>query len=147
VSWGGCHQCHDKIEIHNRNTKEIYMFDFNLFWNKYPKKVGKRNCEKIYTKIVTSKEVEQSLLKGLDSYIEKWRVEHTDIKYIPNPSTWLNQARWEDDVVISNEQFNKNARAFEREMAQVKYAEKLSYQNSLVDDGRGGFVKLSELIK
>lgn len=80
-----------------------------------------------------------SLLK----YKNKWRAEKTDIKYIPNPTTWLNQERWEDEVVISNEQFNKNARVFEKEM-EVKKREDVSHY--LTENSDGQLVPLAQVI-
>lgn len=132
----------DKVSIDN-----IYICSFETFWNLYPRKVGKKKVEPLYKKIATSKEIEESIMSGLKSYKEKWRAEKTDIKYIPNPTTWLNQARWEDDIQISNEQFNKNARKNEEEWKIQKEREREIYQNYKVDDGNGGMVKLSDLIK
>lgn len=134
-------------KINNNKYNNIYVHSFNKFWDKYPKKVSKKKSLDIYTKIVTSEEIEQSLLKGLDSYKEKWRIEGTDVKYIPNPSTWLNQARWEDEVVVSNSVYKKNAQEFEEQWKQVKSAEKRVYQEVLIDNGSGGPIKLSELFK
>ena len=29
-------------------------------------------------------------------------------QYIPNPATWLNQKRWEDEIIIDNKYSNKS---------------------------------------
>ena len=134
-------------KVNKNKYNNIYVHSFNKFWDKYPKKVSKKRSLDIYTRIVTGEEIEQSLLKGLDSYKEKWRIEGTDIKYIPNPSTWLNQARWEDEVIMSNSVYKKNAHEFEKQWEQVKSAEKRVYQEVLIDNGSGGPVKLSELLR
>lgn len=112
-----CLQNNNKI---NNNKNNIYICSFDNFWDRYPNKVGKKKAVSIYEKVCVSKEVEDKLMAGLEKYLRKWVAEKTDIKYIPNPCTWLNQERWEDEVVISNEGFNKNARKFEKEMAQTK---------------------------
>ncbi len=127
----------------NNNKINIYMSNFSSFWEQYPKKVSKKKTEEIFNRIVTSKKKEQEIIQGLLKYKKKWLGEKTDIKYIPNPTTWLNQARWEDEVIISNEQFNKYARDREKKWEEVKQKEKIDYK---VDDGSGGLISLKELL-
>lgn len=66
---------------------------FLVFWSKYPKKVAKQKCEKQFLKLKDS-EV-KTILETIDSYIA-----YKPFKdYVhPNPSTYLNQRRWEDEV-------------------------------------------------
>ena len=138
----------DKTEYNKQSiTTDIYVHSFNEFWELYPKKVGKKKSEEIYKKKATGKREEKEIMEGLGKYLKKWRGERTDIKYIPNPVTWLNQERWTDEVVISNEQYNQNAREFEERMGRIKEQEKREYSSYLVDNGNGGLVKLSDLIK
>lgn len=144
-TWEKLQTKHNKIKHNNIN---IYICSFEGFWDRYPKRVGRKKVEELYKRIVTSKEKEQALMEGLEKYIGKWTAEKTDVKYIPNPATWLNQERWEDEVVISNEQFNKNARAFESKWAGVKREYKAQEPvNYLADDGNGGLIPLKELLK
>lgn len=131
----------------DKKEKNIYMSNFDSFWDKYPKKVAKKKSMEIYQRIVTSKEKEDEILQGLDRYKNKWSKEKTDVKYIPNPTTWLNQARWEDDVLVSNERFNRNAREYERKMREIKEREKERYDNTYVEGDKGGLVRLSSYIK
>lgn len=140
-----------KLKANNNKIKENkikeYICSFNDFWKQYPKKVAKSKAKPIYERLATSSKKEKEIQEGLKKYLNKWRSEKTDIKYIPNPTTWLNQKRWEDEVVISNEQFNKNARAHEKKWAEVKQKEKRERVDLKIDDGKGGFVKLSDLLK
>ena len=126
------------------NVNKEYICSFETFWKQYPKKVAKKKAETIFKRLATSKKKEQEIMKGLGEYIKKWRTEKTDTKFIPNPITWLNQGRWEDDVVISNEPYKKNSREHEEKWKDIKRKERESYY---ADDGNGGLVKLSELIK
>ena len=69
--------------------------DFKRFWNVYPKKVKKPVAEKSWMK--QNPDIDKvlkslSLLKNSDEWTKD------DGKYIPHPSTWLNQRRWEDEV-------------------------------------------------
>ena len=69
--------------------------EFSSFWDAYPRKVGKQAAEKAFAKVNVPVEV---LLKAIERQkrTEQWQ----DVKYIPHPSTWLNQGRWEDEVSV-----------------------------------------------
>jgi hypothetical protein len=75
------------------DTKEIYMSNFELFWNLYPRKVSKKKSLSIFLKI-DLKEFDD-IVKGVRNLINT----NTEIKYIPHPSTWLNQERWKDEYI------------------------------------------------
>ena len=76
---------------------------FDMFWSVYPKKIGKGAAEKAFRKIAPSKELLQTMLDAIDSQCrsEQWKRDHG--QYIPNPTTWLNQKRWEDETNIKSE--------------------------------------------
>lgn len=63
---------------------------FDNFWSIYPNKVGKREAEKAFAKAAKRADLE-TILSGLRAYVAK-----TDDRPWCNPSTWLNQDRWED---------------------------------------------------
>lgn len=69
--------------------------DFDKFWQAYPKKVGKQAALKAFQRVNVP-------LKTLLTAIERqkcgdqWSKDNG--RYIPNPSTWLNQGRWDDEV-------------------------------------------------
>ena len=69
--------------------------DFERFWNEYPKKVGKKAAWKAFQRI---KEPLETLLTAIERQKcgDQWSRENG--RYIPNPATWLNQGRWEDEV-------------------------------------------------
>jgi hypothetical protein len=85
------------------DTKEIYMSSFELFWNLYPRKVSKKKTLSIFLKI-DLKEFDD-IVKGVRNLINT----NTEIKYIPHPSTWLNQERWKDELEIQNKNLNSLA--------------------------------------
>lgn len=64
--------------------------DFDAFWSIYPNKVGKRDAEKSFLKALRRADLE-TIIAGLRRYAAK-----TDDRPWCNPSTWLNQDRWED---------------------------------------------------
>lgn len=71
---------------------------FEAFWDSYPKKVGKQAAKKAFDKVKVP-------VKTLVDAIERqkcsaqWKTENG--RFIPNPATWLNQGRWEDEVSVS----------------------------------------------
>ena len=68
---------------------------FDVFWNAYPKKVGKEAARKAYAKVKVPNEVLLYAI-ALQKNSQQWKKDNG--QYIPNPATWLNQGRWEDEV-------------------------------------------------
>ena len=66
---------------------------FELFWSKYPSKVGKKDC---YKKWLTLKDSEiEKIETTIDQFIKyKPFKDYTH----PNPKTYLNQERWNDEI-------------------------------------------------
>ena len=75
--------------------KEINK-DFELFWNSYPKKIGKKKVEE---KFLQNKYPIDDILKALE--IHKQSDQWQNPQYIPNPETYLNQEKW-NDILINN---------------------------------------------
>lgn len=71
---------------------------FEEFWSTYPKKVGKGAAEKAWTKIKPDKALCNIMLSAIERQktSAQWKKENG--QYIPNPATWLNQCRWEDEL-------------------------------------------------
>lgn len=70
---------------------------FDLFWAAYPNKTGKGTAEKSWNKLRPTKELFSQIMEALQKAVrcERWVRENG--RYIPNPATWLNQRRWEDE--------------------------------------------------
>ena len=93
-------------EIEKEIEKDIYTPSFQTpieelflkFWKAYPKKVGKQDALKAFKKIKPSKELVSKMVSVIEDAknTEQWTKNNG--QYIPNPSTWLNQGRWEDDI-------------------------------------------------
>ena len=71
--------------------------DFDTFWHEYPKKVGKGAAKKAFEKARKKASIE-TLVTAVrrQKCGSQWTKD--DGQYIPNPATWLNQERWEDEV-------------------------------------------------
>ena len=94
-----------------KRLEENISIIFEKFWIEYPRKESKKKAKESFTKIFLSiKEEEYNLL--FDEMIKKLSImkkskQWQDKQFIPHPTTWLNQRRWEDDieeteVVMSN---------------------------------------------
>lgn len=68
--------------------------DFEIFWKAYPKKVGKDAARKAWDK---AKPVLIDVLNALAWQIDSPQWFKNNGQYIPNPSTYLNQGRWQDE--------------------------------------------------
>ena len=73
---------------------------FERFWAAYPKKVGKQAALKSFQRVKVPVDV---LLAALDQQkrSDQWTRENG--RFIPNPATWLNQGRWEDELESASE--------------------------------------------
>jgi DNA-binding MarR family transcriptional regulator len=75
---------------------KIYSDPFLNFWNGYPKKVGKGAAWTAWQKARAKPEIEKLLaVIGEQKKTEQWQKNNG--QFIPNPATWLNQCRWDDE--------------------------------------------------
>ena len=81
------------------------MSIFNNLWAMYPRKVNKRMAEKAFNKL-TPMEQEQAI-EAMPNHIKYWKSQDTQLAYIPHLATWLNQYRFEDEIVIEEVKQNK----------------------------------------
>lgn len=85
----------------NKNKNKCYnAADFELFWEAYPRKVGKQKAQEAFGKITISVDI---LLAALEDQKRTPQWTKDGGQYIPHPATWLNQARWEDEVQIADD--------------------------------------------
>jgi DNA polymerase elongation subunit (family B) len=76
--------------------------EFNLFWEQYPKKVGKLTARRSWEKL--SQENQQKALEAIVEHRKYWVAKGTDWDYIAHASTWLNNHRFEDELVIEEKE-------------------------------------------
>ena len=68
---------------------------FSVFWLNYPKKIGKGAAEKSWKKHKPSLAIVLTSIEAQKQTIQ-WSKDNG--QFIPNPATWINQQRWEDEV-------------------------------------------------
>ncbi len=73
---------------------------FNEFWTAYPRKVGKGDAIKAWNKLDLTDELVSRIMEAVrvQRTWEQWQRDGG--RYIPHPSTWLNQQRWEDEGTV-----------------------------------------------
>ena len=88
----------------NPNTSRASAFD--AFWEAYPKKTGKEAARKSFARAKADIGTMLSALE-VQKQSEQWTKDNG--QFIPNPTTWLNQGRWEDEVQTKSSGFAYNA--------------------------------------
>jgi len=80
-----------KKESKKETARVENIEEFSIFWKAYPHKVGKGEARKAFGKAIKRTTLPDILI-GIERYIS---TKPTDRSWC-NPSTWLNQDRWED---------------------------------------------------
>lgn len=89
-----------EIEIEN----ESYNFSsapskdsaFERFWAVYPRKIGKSEAKRSFSKLKGVST--DTLIAAVERQKQSLQWQKENGAYIPNPATWLNQGRWEDEL-------------------------------------------------
>tara|TARA_R110000868_G_C10970396_1_gene769740 strand:+ start:10836 stop:11522 length:687 start_codon:yes stop_codon:yes gene_type:complete len=81
----------------NRIEENRYTLEYENFWAEYPEKKGKGKAYESWKKLNKNTQVLCLLAiknQVLNNHFRNLKGEN----YIPHPTTWLNQRRWEDEV-------------------------------------------------
>lgn len=81
-----------------KKTDPIIVNGWEQFWNLYPKKTEKVAAAKAWQKLKPDLVLQTAILTRLKKFIALDWV-GTEKAYIPNPATWLNKRKWEDEIV------------------------------------------------
>ena len=88
----------------NDNVNKEKGLPFKKFWDSFDKKIGsKQKCNQKWDKLTF--EIQNDILNHLDDYIPST----PDKRYRVNPETYLNQRRWENEI-INNQDGTKKQR-------------------------------------
>ncbi len=69
---------------------------FDRFWGLYPRRLARKDAEKAWNKIPPFKQID--VLNALRNHVRLWETKGTEKQFIPYPASWLNGARWEDEI-------------------------------------------------
>lgn len=87
---------------------------FSEFWRCYPKKTGKGAALKSWLRIKPTIELHEKIIQsiGRQRGTEQWT--KSGGQFVPNPATWLNQGRWDDEIPsLGGTENNPNAQVKE----------------------------------
>lgn len=73
---------------------------FERFWASYPRKVGKGAAWRVWVRLAPDEALTSRMIAAVavQAQTRQWRKDGG--QFVPHPSTWLNQERWEDSPEI-----------------------------------------------
>jgi hypothetical protein len=83
--------------VHSKNGQER----FETFWSLYPKKIAKKKAHDIWKRKKLDSQIDAIVnkLKEQIALDNQWQ----DVQFIPNPTTYLNGERWDDEIQKSTQ--------------------------------------------
>ena len=82
----------------NEKKEPLQDRRFDEFWKLYPKKVGKQAAKNSWKRIKPNAELFERILAAVQKAKNSAQWTRNNGQYIPNPATWLNQGRWDDEL-------------------------------------------------
>jgi hypothetical protein len=86
------------------NTTVNNVDDFDSFWKFYPRKAGKDAARKAWEKLRPEIPIIKMIADNVRERVEKGEWRKDNQSFILHASTYLNQKRWEDEVVDQHTQ-------------------------------------------
>ena len=91
-------QSNDSIDKQITINNKPIIIPFDVFWNMYNKKVGsKDSCISKWNKL--KDEEKQKIIDTLPTFLSSIK----DKQFQPHPQTYLNQKRWNDEIILSQQ--------------------------------------------
>jgi len=78
--------------------QELQDRRFAEFWQEYPAKVGKQAALKAWKKIKPDADLFSKIMEAVKAAKGSKQWQRDNGQYIPHPTTWLNQGRWDDEI-------------------------------------------------
>lgn len=72
---------------------------FEQFWKLYPKKKGRKDAMKAWSKLKPDADLQVVMITALAKHCASLDWIKSNGQYIPNASTWLNGERWQDELL------------------------------------------------
>lgn len=101
---------YDYLRDYIKELEDLPPFDhekFEVFWKEYPVKKAKAVAIKSWDKLKIDNELFNLIMTALKIHIKLPQWTRDNGQFIPMPSTWLNQRRWEDELKINNQKSDK----------------------------------------
>jgi hypothetical protein len=98
--------------------------DFDLFWKFYPRKASKDAARKAWNKLNPDQNIMKMIADNVRERVEKGEWRKDNQSFILHASTYLNQKRWEDEVV--DQQTQTQTRTNPDSMKSISVMEKIT---------------------
>jgi len=86
----------NKKKVNKSENKETYSSEFEDFWSKYPRKIGKTECFKKWQRVVKDGVSPELIIKCAENYSKQCIEHQTEERFIKHPKTFLNEDRYKD---------------------------------------------------
>ena len=87
-------------ETDTETDKKNPLTPFDEFWEIWPKRKAKQDAVKAWKKLKVTSELFEVMRHAIERGMQSNDWQKDGGSYIPNPATWLNGKRWEDETVI-----------------------------------------------
>lgn len=94
------YQYNRKNNTSKNNTPIVPKGDdglFDEFWAAYPKHVAKQPARRAFDRLKPDRALLDKMLAALQWQTQSEQWTKDGARYVPNPATWLNARRWEDE--------------------------------------------------
>lgn len=88
----------EKRREDKEQDQKLLLERFDSFWKLYPNKVAKPKALASFSKQCKDEQSFLMIMHGLSQHILSEQFVKDDGKFIPHPTTWLNQERYNDEV-------------------------------------------------
>ena len=129
-----------KTETNTKNQNKDMQTKFDRFWLAYPKHQSKPQAFKAFCKLNPDDELMNQILKAIEQQKQSEQWTKDGGQFIPLPATWLNNQRWEDDVLPTVRKNVVPAQDYE----QRDYSE---IQNAIVQEQRQRFEERLKVLR
>ena len=102
----------DKTLLRTKPCATCYGDDFLSFWSLYPNKKNKAGASKSFSKLSPSADLLATILAAVEAQKASPDWIREGGQFIPYAQTWLNGARWEDEVAPVIGEFSDQQKSF-----------------------------------
>lgn len=89
-----------EVKVKRNNDNQVFKKEFeNDFWSIYPRRDNKKRAQDKFISLRKKGTSVETIINGLESYKKYWKQHGTSAEYIPMASTWLNQERFNDELL------------------------------------------------
>jgi hypothetical protein len=92
-----CAEIEKALKFEEASEGPKYTSEFELFWNLYPRHVGKGAAFKVWNRLHPSVYLQNRILIAIDRQKRSDQWQRENGRFIPHAATWLNGARFDDD--------------------------------------------------